>query len=156
MFFKFCKNKHIWLKGQCLTGLVYIRGMHRETTWMVSSDHPFRQAALQFSGFGPGILVFFPSWHMFWVVYTKKTKSWRTRWLKSIGCLIFIGHFPQKSPIIRVSFAKNDLQLKASYESSPPCSLSSKGLPDAFSKALWHQNRHGCRQLGWIDRSKDG
>jgi len=22
------------------------------------------------------------------------------------------GHFPQKSPIIRVSFAKNDLQLK--------------------------------------------
>ena len=31
------------------------------------------------------------------------------------GCLISIGHFPQKSPIIRGSFAKRDVQLKASY-----------------------------------------
>ena len=48
-----------------------------------------------------------------------------TRWRKPIGCLIFGGHFLQKSTMIDGSFAERDLQLEASYRSSSPCSYHS-------------------------------
>ena len=54
-------------------------------------------------------------------VYRCKYTQSYTGWQRLIGCLVFIGHFPQKSPIISGSFAKHYLQLKVFYGSSPPC-----------------------------------
>ena len=42
-------------------------------------------------------------------------------WRRPIECLVFLGHFLKKSPMISVSFVTNDLQLEASCWSSPPC-----------------------------------
>ena len=64
-------------------------------------------------------------------MYMKRcSKGWR----RPIGCLIFIGHVPQKSPTFGGSFAENDQQIKAFYGSLPPCRSCS--IPINFAE-LW-------------------
>jgi len=79
--------------------------------------------------FLPRIYIHFRYTHVLHIKYTAypnmqyvaKCHRLRSGCRRPTGCRIFIGHFPQKTPTIIGTFAKNDLQLKASYGSSPPC-----------------------------------
>jgi len=59
---------------------------------------------------------FYPAQRMSAVIHSTLDvrETYSTGW-HVCKCLIFIGNFPQNIPIISGSFAKNDLQLKASY-----------------------------------------
>jgi len=49
-------------------------------------------------------------------VYGSVHISRSTEWWRPMGCLIFIGHFPQKSPMMSGSFAQRDLQLEVNVD----------------------------------------
>ena len=49
--------------------------------------------------------------HCMYIHIYKEDHAKHTELRRPIGCLVFTGHFPQKSPIICGSFARKDLQL---------------------------------------------
>jgi len=77
---------------------------------------------------------------------------------RPIAYLIFVGLFPQNSPIISGSVAKDNLHLKASYGSSAPCTAiciwsvifpqNSPGISGSFAKDdLQHKASYGSSAL---------
>jgi len=92
--------------------------------WILSSHDISSNSLHSFSWVMFSSLNFLKSLSQIIVITTPHMIMSDTRWRRRIGCLIFIGHFPQKNPIIIGPFAKYVyVQLKASYGTLPLCTM---------------------------------
>jgi len=79
----------------------------------------------------------FNVWHDSFISVTYIIHVCHTGCRRPMGCLIFIGHFPQKSSIISGSLAEDDLQLETSYGSWPLCMTHPRVWLDSFMYVIW-------------------
>jgi len=67
-----------------------------------------------------------------------------------MGCLIFLCHSSQKSPMISGSFAEGDLQLETSSASSHPCNVLLWSMLNTKIDAcvyIYNYTKHTCIEM---------